>query len=260
MPDQTPLRPVEGHWYSIDGHTVRYQGLDRPYKDGPFTFDVWVEPDGNLRRNGSDWTHLAFRAGGIIEVDGPNDHRPRTWPQPNNGVVGVDRSDDLLLSLDEQVALQREHLATVTSHLFDACLVGNPAPRVQAMYLRLTHPQLGDYIIETSWRRHQPDWWRAFGVLTAVRIEWESTDTEWDTHKAIDGVGLADSDRRTDTAWYIQYGPDPTDLCRWTNCTFHVVPVSARQFRDPVGNMAADGTTFTRGALVDSGFELHTPR
>lgn len=59
-------------------------------------------------------------------------------------------------------------LAHATLALWDACLVGNPAPVVQEMYERMRHPQIGDVVLEhgTRWFKDWPE--RALGRLVDV--------------------------------------------------------------------------------------------
>lgn len=196
-----------------------------------------------------------------------------TYLQPHEGVIGTDRTDDWLLSLDDQAVAHREVIRALVGHLRTATLVGNPAPVVQRMYERISHPQPGDLVIEEStFYRPDPDVrLRSFGVLLLHRDEWWQTDDEWQAaveeerrwYEEHDALGEYDpSSRPRDHAWYVQYGPHPGDVCRWTNCSFVVVPV-ADTFTVPAGQPDDTGATvFTRdsllGSLADSGFSLRS--
>lgn len=186
----------------------------------------------------------------------------KQWKQPREDVTGADR-DDYLLSLDDQAIAHREALRAMAFHLQTACMVGNPAPIVTRMSDRIRNPRPGDLVVESSTRyRHDPDSrLKAFGILLEHREEWWETDAEWEAYKAEDGT-ITDEDRRTDRAWYVQYGPDPGDVYRWVNCSFVVVPVGD-VFDMPVGERDGGAVTFTRDGLLsglaDSGFELKAP-
>lgn len=183
--------------------------------------------------------------------------------QPNEGVTGTAR-DDFLLSMDERATAHRDALAAMATHLHTACLVGNPAPVVQRMYDRMRDPQPGDLVVETS-TRHATDLetrHKRLGILIEHREEWWETDQEWEAYKAEDGT-LTDADRRTDHAWYVQYGQGPDFVCRWVNCEFIALPIGQDTFERPIGERDGAGVTVTRGDLVsglaDFGFELRVP-
>jgi hypothetical protein len=194
-----------------------------------------------------------------------------TWPQPFEGIRGTDLSRHWLLSLDEQAVPHREALIAMAHHLRTATLVGSPAPVVRRMSDRLRQPEPGDLVVTTEVMHGRPDpddRLKGLGVFLAGRKEWAETDAQWEAYKAENygGSTLADEDRMTDTVFYIQYGPDPGDICRWHNSEAVVLPVD-------IGGFSADGAasreetsdgrvraTFTRdsliGGLADSGFYL----
>ncbi|HWB34526.1 MAG TPA: hypothetical protein VHA75_00725 [Rugosimonospora sp.] len=182
--------------------------------------------------------------------------------QPHEDIRGASRSD-YLLSLDEQAVAHRDALIAMAKHLKSACLVGNPAPVVQRMYERITHPQPGDLVVEaTTLYRADPDTRiKSLGILVEHREEWWTTDEQWEADKAEDGT-LTEDDRLTDHAWYVQYGPDPEDICRWVNCDFIVLPIEQRTFDKPVGQRDGTSTTVDRrgivGGLADAGFQLRS--
>lgn len=187
--------------------------------------------------------------------------------QPHEDITGTLRDDDDLLSLDERAMPVRAALVILTRHLSTATLVGNPAPVVARMSDRLRTPQVGDLVAESTTlmragARSHEDWYRGFGYLVEHRIEWWTTDEQWEADNAEDEY-LKTEDRMTDHAWYVQYGPDPADVCRWVNCDFLVVPIDQRTFSQPIGRVDGTGVTINRddllGGLADSGFTLRTP-
>lgn len=184
--------------------------------------------------------------------------------QPREGIVGVQR-DDFLLSLDMKAVPHRDALIAMARHLQTASLVGNPAPVVQRIYERIKNPQLGDLVVEASTGVRTRDLdtrTKAFGILIEHRDEWWETDAEWEALRAEDG-GLTEEDRMVDHAWYVQYGNDPGDVCRWVNCDFLAIPTDPREFdytfgtRLPGGGVGVDRGDVVAG-LAASGFELRS--
>jgi len=183
-----------------------------------------------------------------------------TYPQPYEGVKGTDRSEDYLLSLDPKALSVRAVIMALAKHLGDATLVGNPAPRVARMRERMTAPQIGDLVVEESKALHSRDEIvkaQGFGILLAVRDEWCVRDEDWEKEKT--EYDLRDEDRAHDRGWYVQYGCDPGDVCRWTDCSFMVVP-TFEDFTLSVGTRSETGVTLTRDDLLsslgDAGFDL----
>jgi hypothetical protein len=196
-----------------------------------------------------------------------------TWPQPFEGIRGTDMSAHMLLSLREPAIAHREALIEMAHHLSTATLVGQPAPVVRRIGERLRLPRIGDLVVTTEVmhdRRDPDDRLKGFGIFLAGRTEWCETDAEWAAYQA--GVyeetasTLPDEERMTDTVFYIQYGPDPGDICRWHNSEAVVLPVSTGSFSaDAAASREETGdgrtrATFTRdsliGGLADSGFYL----
>jgi hypothetical protein len=202
------------------------------------------------------------------------------WPQPREGITGTLHDPPGILSLEEDAVEVRRALMGATRCLMRATLVGNPAPVVARMSTRMRDPQPGDLVMETSstCRLQAEDFCRAFGILLAHRTEWWTTDAEWEqsvageraAHKeflrgpyAIPGdrdEPWEPDERMTDHAWYVQYGPQPQDVCRWVNCEFAAVPADPHFAEVPFGTQAGNGVTVNRGdvvgALADSGFRL----
>jgi hypothetical protein len=161
-----------------------------------------------------------------------------TYKQPREGVVGVDRNGDDFLSLDMRAVAHRAGLVAVAKHLRSACMVGDPAPVVREMSDRMRHPRVGDLVFEPTMATSSADLdtrTKALGYLVEKRTEWWLTDEDWAAEKAEDDR-LTDEDRQTDEAWYVQYGPDPGDICRWTNCDFGMIPIDPMEFYRPIGS------------------------
>ncbi|MGW4406540.1 hypothetical protein ACWEJ6_21100 [Nonomuraea sp. NPDC004702] len=150
---------------------------------------------------------------------------PVTLKQPREDVAsGTDREDDLL-SLEGSAVMHREALIGVARLLYRTTLVGNPAPVVEDIDRRLSDPQPGDLVVETSvmYSRDPDKRLRGLGILLEKRTEWYETDEEY-AELVAEGSMDADEPRFTDTAWYIQFGPKAEDVCRWTNCAFIALP------------------------------------
>lgn len=184
--------------------------------------------------------------------------------QPREDVQGALRTDDDLLSLDERAMPVRKAIVVLARHLSTACMVGNPAPVVERMGARLRSPQVGDLVVEstTAMRQRNDDWYRGFGYLVEHRREWWHTDEDW-AHATAEDPGAWGDERPTDEAWYVQYGPQPEDVCRWTNADFLVIPIDVGTFNQPLSTSDGRGVTVTRvdllGSLADSGFSLRLP-
>lgn len=146
-----------------------------------------------------------------------------TYPQPRENITGVARSEDDLLDLDDRSLARRRMMIATARALYDAVLVGNPVPKVARMYTRMANPRAGDLVLEVShFSRDEDTEAKGFGILMAQRTEWAQTDEEW---AAVTESGYA-GPRTLDEAWYVQYGPAATDVCRWTNCQFVAVPTT----------------------------------
>jgi len=212
-----------------------------------------------------------------------SEYRGRTFPEPREGVTGVVRTGDDLLSIEEAALPRRRMMIAIARHLRQATMVGQPAPVVQRMSERMRNPQPGDLVVETSrtlWGRTRELEVEGFGILLTHREEWWETDAEWAAmveqerashEKFLRGPyahpGDADEpwepgERDTDHAWYVQYGPGEKDVCRWVNCEFMAIPADG-DFTQPVGTRDGSSVWVTRddliGSLADSGFSLRTP-
>lgn len=169
-----------------------------------------------------------------------------------------------MLALDEASLAWRRMLTLLAHELHNAVLVGNPAPKVRRIYERISDPQVGDFVYEsTTLRRDDSEVWvRGSGFLTAITDEPLCTDEQWEQYKREEPY-LTDEDRDygTERVWYVRYGPSEQDVCRWVNASFLVVPMNPDMFGHPqAGTRDGNATIFTRdgllGSLADAGFEL----
>lgn len=193
-----------------------------------------------------------------------------TWPEPHQDITGHKRDYNDLLSLRPEAIAVRDIIRTLAYHLWDAVLVGDPAPRVRRMYEFMSAtPKIGDLVIEQStfWSSDEDQRTRGFGFLVATRKEWATTNAEHqaevDREKAYcaeHNLEYVPDERFTDYAWYVQYGPEPADVCRWHNCSFMVVPFNIESFKIAAGTREDGALVLTRDSLVnalaDSGFKF----
>lgn len=145
--------------------------------------------------------------------------------QPREDVKpGADRDDDLL-SLEDSAVPHRDALIGMARLLQRATRVGSPAPITEDIYKRLSAPQPGDLVVESSvlYTRDPDKRLKGLGILLEKRAEWWHSDQEWADLLAEEAYG-PDDDRPQDEAWYVQYGPSAEDVCRWTNCSFIALP------------------------------------
>jgi hypothetical protein len=126
------------------------------------------------------------------------------------------RREDAVLSLDASVAVGvRRLLRGVSYHLGRATLVGNAAPVIVDMRERMRHPKPGDLVVEQSRRQVDDDTAvKSVGILVEHRREhFGEGDEAW-----------------SEDAWYVQYGPEPEDVCRWVNADFAAIPWPDERF------------------------------
>lgn len=167
-------------------------------------------------------------------------------PQPWEGMRGSGTTrTDLLLSLEDGALAHREAITATAMWLERTVNVGDPVPIFQRMRDRLSTPRPGDLVVSpaiaANRRRDPATRLQAFGVLLARRDEWHHTDDEWLNEDADDPYGSSFAQWTADTprvydplrhparpieddVHYVQYGPHPDDICRWTDATFVTVP------------------------------------
>lgn len=202
----------------------------------------------------------------------------RSYLQPHEGVIG--KKNPVLLNVSDEALAMRDIIIGLGHHLRSATLVGNPAPRVQRMYARITNPQPGDFVVEETRgliTRDQELRAKSSGILLLHRDEWWQTDEEFekDLRENIEAeaqyggtteedIEQMRADRAVDHAWYVQYGPRPADICRWTNCSFIAIPMPDEEFNLSVGFRDGNSVVITRDSLLDgladSGFDLNVQR
>lgn len=152
-----------------------------------------------------------------------------TLKQPREDIANGTNRDDDLLSLDDTAVAHRDALIGMARLLYNATMVGNPAPITADVYKRVSEPQPGDLVVEAGvlYTRDQDKRLKGLGVLLEKRTEWWHTDKEWADLLAEEAYE-PDDDRPTDEAWYVQYGTKAEDVCRWTDCKFIALPYDYR--------------------------------
>ena len=104
-------------------------------------------------------------------------------------------------------------LAEVTAYNhYLACLVGNPAPRVEAALKRMTAPHVGDLVLEISTIYLPGRTGTRMGRLARIAEEPMYAPEEWD-----EGDGPIPTER----VWYVEL-PDGREF-RWVNANFIAV-------------------------------------
>lgn len=162
--------------------------------------------------------------------------RENAYLQPHEGVQGMELGEGHLLALDEASIRRRIEVINRVKERWDDILYGQVADR-DAAFKRMYNPRVGDMVMEltTSFRSDRESQVQGFGILLVYkRREWACTDEEWALHVAREkeeheklglsfDAGAYGRNRFPDTVSYLQYGPDPGDICRWSNCTFIAV-------------------------------------
>ena len=147
-----------------------------------------------------------------------------SYLQPHEGITGTARSaeDPLLTPVGSDLVLQ------LTRHLYGASI--STVPSSQELHRRLTSPAVGQpvAVLDAMYQRSPDTRWKGVGYLLETRREWWTTDAEWAAEQRAqlhDGY-LADEERMVEpAAWYVQYGPEPADVCRWVNCQVLALPL-----------------------------------
>jgi hypothetical protein len=106
-------------------------------------------------------------------------------------------------------------LARTAALAYSGTLTGNRAPYIEARYQRMTHPQVGDLVVELTTARREPFDPSCVGWLQDVRDEPVTTEEEW----LADGNALPVP---LDRYWYlVTLSGEPA---RWSNCSFISIP------------------------------------
>jgi len=145
-----------------------------------------------------------------------------TYFQPHEGMKGIDRTGDPFLA--EEVV---ERMIAMADAL-DRLSLG-PTPTAQHYRQRAQVLKVGDlvWVFDTISMKNPETRYKGLGYFLDARKEWFETDEAWEASKAEEaaaGYEMGEENRATDFAYYIQYGPNPEDVCRWTNCRVIALP------------------------------------
>jgi hypothetical protein len=140
------------------------------------------------------------------------------------------------LALDDTSVLQRRSLAVMARQFGSAILTGtthnHPIVRekYRRMYERIINPVVGDFVFETGTLLRRDRDMRQIALGIGILIEDTSepsfSDEEWAEEKAYAERELTDGDRPTERVYYVQYGPQPEDVARWTDASFQLIPTN----------------------------------
>ena len=175
--------------------------------------------------------------------------------QPHEGIQGIDRTRDDLLSITEGAMRRRVIILNIACELWKSALHGAHLPGGRALYERMSRPGLGDLVIETVGASHptsrdadgEARAVTCFGILLGRRTEWACTDEKWQEYKGEAEAGdcpMTDDSRVTAEAAYVQYGPKAEDVCRWVNCSLSPESSIVPERRRP----SLNGETATRSS------------
>ena len=145
--------------------------------------------------------------------------------QPYEDITGHDRSGDPILDTSEAALPMRKTIMFLADNLYRESL----GPR--ARYELMMNPEPGELVVVTDhlarlfYRGDVPSdtVLHSLGYLVEHREEWWDADEEW-ARQIRDGEVYADEKRPTDKPYYVQYGPNAADICRWVNCQVLRVP------------------------------------
>lgn len=141
-----------------------------------------------------------------------------------------------LLSLDPSALAWRRLVLKMANNLYLATLVGNPTLKIQAQHERMLHPKPGDFVYEqtTLWGGSAEQKEKGSGILLRIVLEpvwtYDELRAEYDEIDENTEAEIQGDLAKTQTVYYIQYGPSKEDVCRWTNGWFLVAPVGDRWF------------------------------
>lgn len=123
----------------------------------------------------------------------------------------------------------------------------NAAPCAQALSDLIYHPRPGDPVYVPDARGRDEDTRRkGVGYLVVERTEWWHSDEDWLTRADDEGCTafeawtygqplvwdpLIHPKRPSARVFYVQYGPDPGDICRWENATCYAIPYGDEMMR-----------------------------
>lgn len=161
-----------------------------------------------------------------------------TPEQPYVGIAPIPAADFPFELNDSMLPLKM--LIRRLAHELNSATRAHPAFRHQGINRQMNEPRPGDLVIEQSTAYHETFDCTAcgFGVLLAKRLEWETTDEAYAIRCTLQDLqdmqaGYTEltpeehaRNRTTDTAWYVQYGPDSKNVYRWVNAECIALPVT----------------------------------
>lgn len=159
----------------------------------------------------------------------------RDLPQPREGVRGVRRTQDDLLSLEPTALMRRSMMLRIACGLWMCTLDASMASeRGRDRCKRMNDPRLGDLVAEVTSMRH-PDSTdgggdlrlvHGFGIMLGRREEWICSDEDWarELEAGVYGKEVGWDGRATADAVYVQYGPEADDIVRWVNADIIALP------------------------------------
>jgi len=130
-------------------------------------------------------------------------------PSPKHGIHGTARTEPWLTLDDDQSP--RRAMFEQFEHQRSA--VG--------LTERMWTPKVGDLVVELSYLMRDHDH-HCLGYLIKQCDEWLHSEEAWE-HGGRQEWG--DDPRPYEDVWYVQYGPSPEDVVRWTNCSFYAIAV-----------------------------------
>lgn len=153
------------------------------------------------------------------------------FPRPR----GVDRTGDPMLTLDGD-ALDVIMMIVYSGYRLTGYA---QAPIAKALDDRRQNPHPGDLVMvpdSMSRRATCDDRRHGWGYLLAVRHEPMFTDEDW--LRIVTEEDPEYGPRPIEKVFYIQYGPNPQDVCRWENASVMAVP-HTQQIADEIQADAA---------------------
>lgn len=114
-------------------------------------------------------------------------------------LLGTQRDNDPLLTMEGSLVAME-----IMSLLYSAVLVGHPAPKVAEFYDQMTVFPVGIRVVVSDYfyRDNDDVKYKSVGYL----------------------IGKERTDDEPGEIYYIQYGPNPEDVCRWSNCLVLRIP------------------------------------
>jgi hypothetical protein len=148
------------------------------------------------------------------------------WRAPWEGITGEPRPAlGDLLSLAEDAGARRAVMAGMAVCLYHATAGGTLLPACTRMAARIRGPRPGDLVAEVTTAGTPGSSREGLGVLIACRPERPGPSPDGACSRL--GAALPGDD-----AWYVQFGPGPGDVARWTAARFIAALAGDREFGD----------------------------